>query len=351
MQGMISLFLNRSGDGKTAKDILASLIENATISNELGMYWKSVSNGYYWQEAPVETQALLIEAFRELHADQNTIDQMKIWLLQQKRTSHWPTTKATADACYALLLNGSDWISSQQTVNIQLGEYKISSGEEKTEAGTGYFKKQIPGDQVVPAMGNIDVSLRNTDTTTNRQPPTVNRQLSTVNRQPPTVNPSWGAVYWQYFENLEKITSSQTQFSITRNLFIEKNSDTGPVLEAVSEENILKPGDKLKLRIVIKSDRDLEYVHLKDMRAACLEPGNVLSGYQWQNGLGYYQTTQDESTSFFFDRLPKGTFVLEYPVYVTISGKYGNGVSILECMYAPEFAVHSGGIRLNIESK
>jgi len=338
MQGMIALFLSRTGDAKTANDILASLKENAVNSHGLGMFWKSVSEGFYWQEAPVETQSLLIETFQELHSDQNAIDQMKIWLLQQKRSNHWPSTKATADACYALLLNGEDWIASQQRISIQLGNYKINSNEGKMEAGTGYFKKQIPGDQVVPNMGNIGVILlKNSD--------------STVNRQPSTTNPSWGAVYWQYFENLDKITTAQTQFRVSRNLFIEKNTDKGPVLIAVSEKNILKPGDKLKMRVIITTDRDLEYVHLKDMRAACLEPVNVLSGYQWQDGLGYYQTTQDASTSFFFDRLPKGTFVLEYPVFVTTSGNYSNGISVLECMYAPEFAAHSEGIRLHVDPR
>jgi uncharacterized protein YfaS (alpha-2-macroglobulin family) len=344
MQGMIALFLSRTGDAKTANDILASLRENAINSTGLGMYWKSVNNGFYWQEAPVETQSLLIETFQELRSDQNAIDQMKIWLLQHKRSNHWPSTKATADACYALLLNGNDWLTSQQTVSIQLGNYKLNSNEEKAEAGTGYFKKQIPGDQVVPEMGNISVII-DSDTVA------PNRQASTVNRQPSTGNPSWGAVYWQYFENLDKITTAQTQLSIKKDLFIEKNSDKGLVLETVSEKNDLKPGDKLKMRIIITTDRDLEYVHLKDMRAACLEPVNVLSGYQWQQGLGYYQTTQDASTSFFFDRLPKGTFVLEYPVFVTTSGNYSSGISILECMYAPEFAAHSEGIRLQVEPR
>jgi uncharacterized protein YfaS (alpha-2-macroglobulin family) len=333
MQGMIALFLNHTGDTKTSKDILASLKENATSSVELGTYWKSVNRGFYWQEAPAETQSLLIELFHDLHADQKSIDQMKYWLLQQKRTTHWPTTKATADACYALLLNGSNWLSTQQNVSIRLGSYQINSTEEKTEAGTGYLKKQIPGDQVKPDMGSIEV------TTTNDQRPTANDQ------------PSWGAVYWQYFEEMDKITEAQTQLSIRKNLYIEKNTDRGPVLEAVSVLNVLKPGDKLKMRIIIKSDRDLEYVHLNDKRAACLEPVNVLSGYQWQDGLGYYQTTKDASSSFFFDRLPKGTFVFEYPVFVTTAGNYSNGVSSIECMYAPEFAAHSEGIRLHVELK
>ena len=352
MQGMIAVFLNRTGDVKSSKDILASLKENASNSPELGTYWKSVKNGFYWQEAPVETQSLLIEVFLELHADQNAIDQMKYWLLQQKHSSHWPTTKATADACYALLLNGGNWLASEQTVSIQLGAYQINSNEVKSEAGTGYFKKQIPGDQVLPDMGNIQVNLsQKTDATPNAQRLTPNAERSSVIGQPSTANPSWGAIYWQYFENLDKITTAQTQLSINKNLFIEKNSDKGPVLEAVSEKNILKPGDKLKMRIIIKSDRDLEYVHLKDMRAACLEPVNVLSGYQWQGGLGYYQTTQDASTSFFFDHLSKGTYVFEYPVFVTTSGNYSNGIGIMECMYAPEFAAHSEGMRLHVESK
>jgi uncharacterized protein YfaS (alpha-2-macroglobulin family) len=200
-------------------------------------------------------------------------------------------------------------------------------------------------------MGNIEVVLNKVATAVIDQRSTVDRQPPTVNRQPSTANPSWGVIYWQYFEYLDKITDAKTQLSITKNLFIEKSSDKGPVLESISERNMLKPGDKLKMRITIKSDHDLEYVHLKDMRAACLEPVNVLSGYQWQDGLGYYQTTQDASTSFFFDRVPKGTFVFEYPVFVSTPGNYGNGISVVECMYAPEFSAHSKGIRIHVESK
>ncbi len=195
-------------------------------------------------------------------------------------------------------------------------------------------------------MGNITVSINQ-----NADSATIFEQRSTVNGQRSSVNPSWGSIYWQYFESLDKITTAHTGLSISKQLFIEKNSDQGPLLEAVSEKNILKPGDKLRMRIIIKSDRDLEYVHLKDMRAACMEPVNVLSGYQWQGGLGYYETTKDASTSFFFDRLPKGSFVFEYPVFVTTAGNYSNGISSLQCMYAPEFAAHSEGIRVHVESK
>ena len=233
-------------------------------------------------------------------------------------------------------MSGSDWLSSRQNVSIQLGDYTVQTG--KAEAGTGYCKQRISGDEVLPAMGNIQVVVQPIpDSGSNHQ------QFSTL--------PSWGAVYWQYFENLDKITSAQSQLSISKNMFIEKNTGQGSVLQSVTESNKLKPGDRLKIRIIIKTDRDLEYVHLKDMRAACLEPVNVLSGYHWQDGLGYYETTLDASTSFFFDRLPKGVHVFEYPVFVTTEGKYGNGISSLDCMYAPEFAAHSEGIRIQVESK
>jgi len=184
MQGMIALFLNRSGDSKTADAILASLKENAIHANELGMYWKTSGNGYYWQDAPVETQSLLIEAFGELHADNNLIGQMKRWLLGQKRTNHWPTTKSTADACYALLVNRSNWIRPM-AVDIRLGDYKINSGEEKTEAGTCFFKRRIPGNQVSPDMGNIDVKVH--DIAADSLQPTPIHTLPKNNRQQPNI--------------------------------------------------------------------------------------------------------------------------------------------------------------------
>jgi hypothetical protein len=331
LRGMIALFLYRTGDRKTAKDIIASLKENATQSEDLGMYWQSVKPGFYWQESPVETQSLLMEAFDEINPDLKLTDQMKYWLLGQKQTRHWGNTKATADACYALLLNDGSWLAAPQQADIDLGDYTVHISGEGSEAGTGYLKKVIPGDSVRPSMGNIRVVMR----------PESGK----------TASPSWGALYWQYFENLDKVTAAVSPLSIRKALYIQKNTGGGSELEPVSQSNTLNPGDKLVVRIIIQSDRDLEYVHLKDMRAACLEPVNVLSGYHWQGSLGYYESTRDESSSFFFDYLPKGTHVFEYPVFVTTAGTYSNGISELQCMYAPEFAAHTEGMRIKVGGK
>jgi uncharacterized protein YfaS (alpha-2-macroglobulin family) len=330
LRGMIALFLYRTGDRKTAGDILHSLKENATRSEDQGIYWKSVKPGYYWQESPVETQALLIEAFNEIKPEPDFTDQMKYWLLRQKHTGHWSNTKSTADACYAILLNGTNWLASSPIADIKLGDAVLPPADEKAEAGTGYMKSVIPGKEVQPEMGKIRVTVHHEHNA--------------------TAAPSWGALYWQYFENLDKIPAAQSPLSVSKSLFIEKNTKNGPVLEPVSAGNILRPGDKLKMRIIIKSDRDMQYVHLKDMRAACLEPVNVLSGYHWQGNLGYYESTKDESSSFFFDYLPRGSFVFEYPLFVTTAGTYSNGITTLECMYAPEFSAHTEGVRIRVEN-
>jgi uncharacterized protein YfaS (alpha-2-macroglobulin family) len=111
----------------------------------------------------------------------------------------------------------------------------------------------------------------------------------------------------------------------------------------------LRVGDKIKVRIVLRVDRDMEYVHMKDMRASSLEPVNVLSSYKWQGGLGYYESTKDAATNFFFSSLQKGTYVFEYPLFVTHEGNFSNGITTVQCMYAPEFTAHSEGVRIEVK--
>lgn len=336
VQGMLALALHRSGDKVTPRSVIKSLKENAISHEELGMYWKDFSiGGYFWYQAPVESQAMLIEAFTDIDKNENTINDLKTWLLKQKQVQNWKTTKATAEACYALLLNGSNWLTTEQNVTLQLGNTTITSQGKSVEAGSGYFKETIPGDKVQQGMGNITVR------TSPVAPP------SAEGSKPPV----WGAVYWQYFENLDKITPAETPLKLVKKLFVEKNGDRGPVLQAVNNGDELRIGDKVKVRIELRVDRDMEYVHMKDMRAAAMEPTNVISQYKWQGGLGYYESTKDASTNFFFNWLPRGTYVFEYPMFVTHSGNFSNGITTIQCMYAPEFTAHSEGVRITVAEK
>ncbi|NSL89918.1 alpha-2-macroglobulin [Chitinophaga sp. Mgbs1] len=326
-QGMSALTLSRKNDKVTPTAILKSLKENSINNPEMGMYWKDLTGGYNWHEAPIETQALLIEAFEEGN-DKTAVADMKTWLLKNKQTNNWHTTKATADACYAMLLNGSNWLAAAPQVTIRLGETTVSSSTQPTEAGTGYFKERIDGKAVKADMGNITVTVDGSKG-----------------------QPSWGAVYWQYFENLDKISAAKTPLVLEKELYKEVNTDKGAELTKITEGNELKVGDKVKVRIVLRADRTMEYIHLRDMRAACFEPLNVISASKWQGGLSYYESTKDASTDFFFSYLPKGTYVFEYVLFVTHQGKFSNGISTAQCMYAPEFSAHSEGLSVKVVEK
>ncbi len=317
-QGMIALEAHRNDQKNTSKLIIKSLKELAIHHEEFGMYWKELVPGYYWYQAPIETQALLMEMFDEVANDQEAVEEMKIWLLKQKQTTDWKTTKATTEAVYALLMRGTDGLADNTLVNIEVGGEKVNI--ESSEAGTGYFKKVWHANEIQPKMGEVKVT-KTTD------------------------GIGWGALYWQYFEDLDKITVAQTGLSLTKELFVVKRTDQGEVITPVDSADV-HVGDKIRVRIQLASDRNLEYVHLKDMRASGLEPVSVISRYQWQGGLGYYESTKDVSTNFFMDYVPKGNYVFEYDLRVSHEGNFSNGISSIQCMYAPEFSSHSKGVRV-----
>lgn len=325
-KAMISLTLQRNKEKQTADKIIVSLKQNAINSEELGMYWKANENaGWYWYQAPVETQALLIEAFHEVANDNKSVDEMKVWLLKQKQTTSWKSTKATAEACYALLLQGKDWTKSNKLVEVKMNKVAIDPIKlnAMVEPGTGYYKVKWSGENIKPEMAKIE--LKKTDK-----------------------GPAYGAVYWQYFEDLDKITGATTALQLTKKLFKEENTSEGKKLVSITDKTPLQVGDVVKVRIELRTDRNLEYVHMKDMRAAGFEPTNVLSQYKYQDGLGYYESTKDVATHFFMDWMNKGIYVFEYSMRATIAGNFSNGITLIESMYAPEFKSHSKGERVTI---
>ena len=329
-QGMIALTLNRSNMAKTGipveQNIIKSLKERSITNDEMGMYWKNNKPGYFWYQAPIETQAIMIEAFDEVANDKTSVENLKKWLLKQKQTQNWKTTKATSEAIYAILLHGKNLLASNNIVDIKIGDKKIDPKKldgVNVEDGTGYFKTSWSGGEINSDMAKITITKKDDGI-------------------------AWGAVYWQYFENMDKITKHKTPIHIEKKLFVEKKTTNGKIIEPI-EKNKLKIGDKIIVRIEIRVDRKMDFVHMKDMRASGLEPINTISQYKYQDGLSYYETTKDASTNFFMDNLPKGTYVFEYPLRATHKGNFSNGITTIQCMYAPEFTSHSEGIRINIE--
>ena len=324
MEGMIAMALHRYERPAKVRSIINSLAERALQHDELGMYWK-YDRGFYWYELPIETHALMIELFDEVANDPQKVDDLKVWLLKNKQTKHWKTTKGTAAAIYALLLRGDNWLLEDQDIKIMMGGKELNQAHLEKEAGTGYFKTSWKEEELSADLGDITV-------------------------ENPNKVVAWGGVYWQYFEQLDKIkTFEETPLQLKKQLFREEPSPTGPVMKLISEDNPLRPGDKIKVRIELRVDRGMEYVHMKDMRASGFEPINVLSKYKWQGGLGYYESTIDVATHFFFSYLPPGTHVFEYPLRVNHKGDFSNGITSIQCMYAPEFSSHSEGIRVTVE--
>lgn len=327
-KGQLALVLHRRDEGTLAKKILQSLKENSISSEELGMYWKENSSSWHWYQAPIETQALLIAAFSEIENVQETIDNLKVWLLKNKQTNRWQTTKATTEAVYALLLQGSDWLAVDENVQIRVGGKDIIPSKlesVKVEAGTGYFKTSWEAGEISPNMAEVK-----------------------IDKKGPGI--AWGALYWQYFEDLDKITPAETPLQLKKKLFLKKNTEIGEQISEITNDTKVVTGDLVRVRIEVRADRPMEFVHMKDMRSSGLEPVNVLSQYKWQDGLGYYESTRDASTNFFFDVLPKGVFIFEYDLRVNNAGDFSNGITTIQSMYAPEFSSHSEGVRLHVDS-
>lgn len=326
-KGLAALTLNRFGESETAKKIIESLKETSSNNEDWGMYWIANKAGWYWYQAPIETQALLIEAFAEVNHDTKSVDAMKVWLLKNKQTKNWPTTKSTTEAIYALLMQGNDWLSIKDNTVIKIGNEKIVTkklAENEKEAETGYIKLNWKADEIKKEMASVKVENK-----------------SKV--------PGFGGVYWQYFEDLDKIkNNSGSVLSVSKELYLKKNSLKGDELEKITNKNPLKTGDLVTVRLVITSKEDMEFVHLKDMRASCFEPVNVLSEYKYKDRLGYYMSTKDAATHFFFDTINKGTYVIEYDIRVNSSGEFSNGITTIQSMYAPEFASHTKGIRVKV---
>jgi len=330
-KGMMALISHRNGDKVTANQILKSLKETSITSEELGMYWKENTSSWHWYEAPIETQALLIEAFSEIEepsvSKTETIDNLKVWLLKNKQTNSWKTTKATTNAVYTLLLEGSEWLSVSNSVDVEIGGESIAPEtmeNVKIEAGTGYYKTSWNTTEIKPELADVTLTKKGKGI-------------------------AWGSLYWQYFEDLDAITFAETPLQLKKKLFKKTQTDTGELLTDITKNTTLNVGDAIRVRIELRSDRNMEFVHLKDMRAAGLEPVNVLSQYKYQDGLGYYESTKDAATHFFFDYLPKGVYVFEYDLRVNNAGEMSNGITTIQSMYAPEFTSHSEGMRISIE--
>lgn len=328
-QAMLSFLFHRNGDTKLAKDIVKRIKQKALYNDEMGMYWRDNRAGWLWNQRPIETQAMLIRAFAEVLGDNESVAAMQQWLLKQKQTTNWNTDVATVNAIQALLVtgNGERRTENNSEIKIHNSELKVQFGTNELKTDTTearlHISQRLNRDEITPADGHLTITKTDDGI-------------------------AWGAMYWQYFEQVDKIPASSIGVTLKRTLYKVESGNRFSVIRFPS--SVLKVGDKLRVRIEIICDRTLEYLELKDPRCAALEPVSTASGWNWSSGLSYYVAVTNAAQTLYIDRLEKGKYVVEYDLYVNNAGTYTTAPTTIQCLYAPEFRALTPAEKLVIEN-
>lgn len=308
-QAMLSVVFHRHGDTKLAHKMAARLREKALYSDEMGMYWRDNTSGWCWNERPIETQALLIRTFAEVLDDNESVARMQQWLLKQKQTTNWSSDVATVNAIQALLLGSS----GSEGAPLSSGSLSVTFGNHTLHADTSrqqlHMSMSIQGKDIRPDDGRLTISKEDDGI-------------------------AWGTMYWQYFEDVNKIPASSMGITLRRTLF---RVETNGSLSLVTPDVVLHVGDKVRERIEISADRNMEYLELKIPRLAAFEPVSTASGWRWNDGLRFYCAITNTAMTFYVDRMDKGRYVAETEYYVNGAGTYATAPIVMQCLYAPEF--------------
>lgn len=318
------VILQKAGKSGPVADLAASLREHLIHEDELGAHFAFIDTPYRWGMMPVSTHVSAMEALRLAGGNDALLEEMKLWLLQQKKTTTWDTPVSAADAVYALLAGGRDWLADRGDVRISLGKELVETlADAASVPGLSYVRKTYTDDNPAVRAHTVTVEKRDQGT-------------------------AWGAVYAQYLSPMSDLKQHGGELSVDKQLYVERIAADGrKTLEPLAEDARLSVGDILVSRITLRLDRAMDFVQLKDQRAACLEPVNALSGYR-SGQVCYYEEVGDAATHFFFDALGKGVYVLEHRQRVARDGIYAGGIATLQCAYAPEYASHSMGSTLQV---
>ena len=324
-KAVAAIVLDKAGRKKEAQEFVASLKEFLTKTDEQGMFFAFNENPYTWGGMQMQAHVDVMEALEAIGGNSDTVEEMKLWLLKQKQTQQWNSPVATADAVFALLMKGVNLLDNQGDVRIVIANEVLETvaPSKTTVPGLGYIKRSFTQKSVVDAR-KIEVEKRN-----------------------PGI--AWGAVYAEFESPISDVKQQGGELNVEKQLYVERMVNNVPQLQPITAKTVLQVGDKVVSRLSIRVDRPMDFVQLKDQRGACFEPIGSISGYRWNNGLGYYVDIKDASTNFFFDHLGKGVYVLEYSYRVSRAGTYETGLATMQCAYAPEYASHSASMTVDVK--
>ncbi|MFN1215810.1 alpha-2-macroglobulin family protein [Chryseobacterium kwangjuense] len=316
-----ALIYDSYGLQNTSKKLINYLKETSVSSETQGAYWKKNLNDWGWYESKAVNHAGAIEALNKIAPnDIDFIEESKVWLATQKEVNSWGNSRTTAEIIYIMMNSGKSWTTPEADKATVIWGGKAVSPQTKT---TGYLKQIITSSEINKNLAEV-----------------------TITKSGPGI--AQGGLFWQYYEDLENVKSTETYLSMNREYYKKIKTEKGEQLLKITENSPLTVGDRLTVRMILNTDRPMQYVHLKDMRAAGLEPVDVLSGYQYKNNLGYYQVTKDASTNFFIYYMPKGKYVFEYDLVCNASGSFSSGFAILQNFYAPQMNARTKGDKIEI---
>jgi hypothetical protein len=308
-KALTTVILSKHGDIKLAAEYVQSLKEYTVFTEEMGRYYDTPRASYSWYDYKIPTEVAAIEAIQMVRPqDKQTVDEMRRWLLQEKRTQAWDTPINSVNAIYAFLKGQNSLETKGAPTVLAIDNTPIETS--KATAGVGYVKTAIS-----EPHGKTFTATKTSEGT------------------------SWGAVYAQFFQNTSDIEASQSGIKVTREL----RTANGQKLTA----NSLTVGDRIKVRITIESERDLDFVQVVDRRAACMEPVRQLSGYR----NGAYCSPKDNATHYFYYGISKGKHVLETEYYIDRAGTYETGTCTVGCAYAPEYRATTPSMRIEVKSE
>ena len=310
-QAQLALIFQRNGDHKTALDLLRRLKEKSLENDEMGMYWRDNKSGWFWYQRPIETQALIIQAFAEITPDDSlSIGQMQQWLLKQKQTTHWGNDQATTKAIAALMVGCTSNASQTGQASLTIFGAPMTADVKGKE---GYQSQRWTDGALDSLIANHSSSI------------TLRKESNGI---------AWGAVYYQFADDMDKIPSCEMGITLKRSYIADSP---------------LHVGDRVKVHIEISCDRAMDYLELIDGRPSCMEPLSTRAGWRWSDGMGYYVTVNNTDTRCYVEHIDKGKYVFEYEVYVTNPGIFMAGAVTMQCMYAPEFRAVSPARRITVE--
>lgn len=306
-----AILLANSGRNDVARNVVESLRQFARKSSDRGTYWDIDGID------KVTLAATALKALNKANPDDPMIDDVRHWLLLAKETQCWGGATKACDAINALLTTGKNWTAAvRKAPQIKVGNVKID-----TDAATPYF-------------GYIRRSID------------MKRNDGSISIRRDKGCPAWGAVYCQYNAPADSVKShANADIRIEKQFYVYNSANTLRP-DATTEFAV---GDRIQVRLTIRSERDLDFVALTDNRGACFEPADQLSVYEWQDGTGSYRETRDSATNIFFSHISKGTYVITYDVYANNAGTYTSGIASLQCQYAPALTSHSAGATLTVE--